>query len=113
KSAPGFTLIEVVVYLALFAILFGGAVLAAYNIVESSGRNQSKADIQQEGEFIIGKINWALSGAASVSSPGAGLSSTILSVVKFDTTTVTINNLDNCTGSATTNIFIQTNAGCY
>jgi prepilin-type N-terminal cleavage/methylation domain-containing protein len=67
KDDSGFTLIEVIVYLALFAILFGGAIAAAYNVIESSGRNQTKANLQEEGEFLVAKINWALSGAQIVS----------------------------------------------
>jgi prepilin-type N-terminal cleavage/methylation domain-containing protein len=75
----GFTLIEIVVYLALFAILFGGAVAAAFNVIESNGRNQTKAMLQEEGNFLIAKINWAVSNAENVQVPGGGhLQATVL-----------------------------------
>jgi len=85
KNPGGFTLIEVLIYLALFAVIIGGAFSAAYGIVESSGRNQTKAMLQEEGDFLIAKINWALSGARAVSSPAVGGGGSALSVAKWDT----------------------------
>lgn len=81
----GFTLIEVLIYLGLFAMLLGGAVVASYSIFESSGRNQTKSMLEEEGDFLLAKINWALSGAQSVNSPTQNATSTFLSVVKWDT----------------------------
>lgn len=89
KTENGFTLIEVMVYLGLFAILFGGVILAAYNIVESSDRNQTKAMVQEEGNFLMAKINWVISGAQSITSPAIGAACLApacpLSVIKWDT----------------------------
>lgn len=84
KSGAGFTLIEVLVYLGLFTILVGGAVLAAYNVIESSGRNQTLAIMQQESSFITGKINWALSGIEGVNAPLLNTPSSQLLVTKTD-----------------------------
>ena len=90
RNQKGFTLIEVIIYLALFSMLFGGIVLAAYNVIDSSGRSQVKAMIQEEGDFLVSKINWVLSGVQSVSEPSTtstscdtGVASTFLSVAKF------------------------------
>jgi prepilin-type N-terminal cleavage/methylation domain-containing protein len=65
----GFTLIETIIYLALFAIFLGGAVATAYNMFEASGRNQTKNIVQEEGNFLIAKIEWALAGTQIVNSP--------------------------------------------
>ena len=90
RNQNGFTLIELVVYLALFSLLFGGIVLAAYNVIEASSRSQVKAMLQEEGDFLVSKINWTLSSVQSVSSPSstsvscdAGIASTFLSVAKY------------------------------
>ena len=56
----GFTLIETIVYLALFSILMGGAIVAAFNIFESAGRQQTHTMLQEEGNFLIAKINEAV-----------------------------------------------------
>jgi len=90
KKSGGFTLIEVVVYIGLFAIIVGGAFVTAYSIIDSIGRNQSKAMIQEEGDFLIGKINWAFSGAQSITlpaiiPPAKSASGSTLSLAKWDT----------------------------
>ncbi len=86
KEQQGFTLIEILVYLGLFTILVGGAVLAAYNVIESNGRNQTLALVQQEANFLTGKINWALTGIDGVNQPPAPNSPALskLAVTKSD-----------------------------
>lgn len=72
KAQNGFTLIEVVIYLALFAILFSGAVVAAYSVLETSGKNHTRAMMQEEGEFMLAKINWAVSNAKTITTSPDG-----------------------------------------
>ncbi len=84
KPSTGFTLIEILIYLVLFAILMSGAVAAAYTLFEATDRNQTKVMVQEEGDFMIAKINWALSGVQSVNAPLIGTSGSILSVNKWD-----------------------------
>lgn len=69
----GFTLIETLVYLALFALIIGGLVSAAYLLFESSGRNQTKAMLQEEQNFIMAKIGWAMNNASAASVSGSTL----------------------------------------
>lgn len=85
----GTTLIELTIYLGLFGILVGGAVVGAFNIFEGSSRSQTRAMLQEEGDFLLGKINWVLSGAQSIASPPASPTGTVgtsLLVSKWDTT---------------------------
>jgi hypothetical protein len=86
----GTTLIEAVVYLALFSILMGGGVVAAYSLYESTDRNQTKLLLQEEGDFLCAKIDWALSGVQSVSSPLTGASASILTANKWDAAVGTV-----------------------
>jgi type II secretory pathway pseudopilin PulG len=67
QNNVGITLIETVVYIALFAIIIGGAITAAYSMIESQGRNQTQGMVEEEGNFILEKIDWALTGATAVS----------------------------------------------
>jgi Tfp pilus assembly protein PilE len=106
EKSGGFTLIEVVIYLALFAMLFGGAVLAAYNVIEGSGRNQTRAQLQEEGQFLLAKISWVLSGAQAVNSPTANAQSSILSLVKYGGSSFTVS----ASGS---NVQLQNSTGTY
>jgi Tfp pilus assembly protein PilE len=88
KHNRGFTLIETLVYLALYAIIISGALTAVYTILESSARNQTQAMVQQEGTFLIGKIDWAVSNVSSIQSPVA--TGTALVVTKYDGNIVSV-----------------------
>src|SRR5438105_3614795 len=90
QNSTGFTLIETLVYLALFALMIGGIVAASFLLFESSDRNSEKARLQEEKNFIVGKIDWALSGAKTVASPSAGASGSTLTATKYDGTSNTI-----------------------
>ncbi len=61
----GFTLLETVIYIALFGILMSGAVTASYQLLDGGNRNKMAVLIQEEGTFLNRKINWALMGATS------------------------------------------------
>ena len=87
KNLKGFTLIEVLIYIGLFGVLVGGAVTAAFSILESDGRTQVKALMQQEGDFVVAKINWTMSGAKNVNAPAVNATGSSLSVGKWDTST--------------------------
>ena len=85
----GFTLIETIVYLAIFAIIMTGTISSVYAIFSSSARNQTKALTQEEGSFLLAKIDWALTGTQTINQPNDGNPSTVdygntLSVTKFD-----------------------------
>lgn len=87
-SPRGFTLIEAIVYLALFGIMITGIVSGAFSVIESSGRNQTHAMLQEEGNFIIGKIHYALASASQVNAPAT--SGGTLTTTKYDSTSVTL-----------------------
>jgi prepilin-type N-terminal cleavage/methylation domain-containing protein len=80
STQKGFTLIEVVVYLGLFSVLMSGVIVSAYNIIESEKRNETKGLLNNEAEYIVGKINWALTGAQVVNIPTPGTSGSLLSL---------------------------------
>ena len=75
----GSTLIETLIYLALFSIIIGGVLVSAYQIIEASTQSQENALIQEEGHFLVAKINWALTGATNISPTSA----TVVDITKF------------------------------
>lgn len=81
----GFTLIEVLIYLALFSILMGGAVIAAYSLFDSSLKVGTRTMLQEESDFMLAKIDWVMSGAKAVTAPAAGVTGSSLTVAKWDT----------------------------
>ncbi|HEV7701925.1 MAG TPA: prepilin-type N-terminal cleavage/methylation domain-containing protein [Candidatus Paceibacterota bacterium] len=63
--SKGVTLIEVVIYIALFSLLMGTAFLSAYDILESSGKLAVKNNTSEEANFVLRKIDWAMTGVSS------------------------------------------------
>ncbi len=58
----GFTLLEVIIYIALFTLLMGSAFVTAYQLIEGSNQISVKTVVQEEGNFVMRKIDWALTG---------------------------------------------------
>jgi hypothetical protein len=56
----GFMLIEIIVYIGLFSIMIGGLLVSVFFISKSSYENE--LIFQEEMNFVIQKLNWALSG---------------------------------------------------
>jgi len=69
NSIFGFALIETLVYLGLFAIIIGGGMVATYQIMSSSDAINNKAVVEQEGNFLLRKIDWALTGLCQINTP--------------------------------------------
>jgi type II secretory pathway pseudopilin PulG len=80
RRGSGFTLIETLLYIALFGIIIVGIVASAYVFFESSDRNQTKSMLQSEGDFLIAKIDYALDGATAVTIPAANANGTTLTL---------------------------------
>ena len=74
KSQNGVTLLEVVIYLGLFTLIIGGAVISIANIIHNTQQTNSKIAAQEEGNFLLSKISWALNGATSFSVTGTSVS---------------------------------------
>jgi type II secretory pathway pseudopilin PulG len=66
NKQDGFTLIEILVYIGLFSLIMVGLLASALTIFQGFDRNQTKIIVQEEGDFLLSKINWALTGATSV-----------------------------------------------
>lgn len=80
--AKGFTLIEALIYIALFSIIIGGALVVTYQIIEGNQQVSANVVIQEETNFLMRKIDWALSGASIITTPAVGASGAVLNVTK-------------------------------
>lgn len=84
QTSKGFTLIETIVYIALFAIIMSMGLMTTYQLLQGSAQVSGKASVQDEENFVLRKIDWALSGASNVSVP----TQTTLTVTRYDSNTV-------------------------
>ena len=104
KLPRGFTLIETLVYLALYAIIIVGSLASVYGMFESSAHNETAAMVEEEGDYLIGKIDWALFVAVSIQLPTN--SGNALSVTRSDGRVISIR-------SVGPNMRIQENASPF
>ena len=74
----GFTIIELVIYLALFSIMLGGLIVTVFQLMESAGNLTSKDAVQEEINFVLKKMDWALADASGINSPLSGTSNTLI-----------------------------------
>jgi len=86
KTNNGFTLIEALVYIALLGLIMTGAVAVAYQLVDSSAAVNIKNTAGEEGNFVLRKLDWALSSASALDTSVTNQ----LTVSRYDGTTVII-----------------------
>jgi type II secretory pathway pseudopilin PulG len=67
KNGEGFTLIETLIYIACLSALLASLLGITYQAIASADQINKKMILQQESNFISAKINWALTGAKTVS----------------------------------------------
>lgn len=89
-AARGFTIIETLVYLAIFSIVIGGVAVAMYLLFQSSGTLQTRAMLVQEEQFVMLTIERLVAEAASISAPSAGASGNTLTLTTFGGASYTI-----------------------
>jgi len=61
----GFTLIEVLIYLALIGLLFSGLLVSAFAIIENIGRGDTQIMVLEEGVFLLAKIEQEANSAST------------------------------------------------
>jgi type II secretory pathway pseudopilin PulG len=79
-NAKGFTLMEMIIYVALFALLLGGVLPTAYQLLRGSENDVRAAAEQEEAAFIDRKLSWAISESYEVTAPAPDT----LTVVRID-----------------------------
>jgi len=66
-NKKGFALIEMIIYIALFSIMIGGLVVSAFQLMQSGNKTSSRIVVQEEMNFVLKKIDWAITGASDIS----------------------------------------------
>jgi len=84
KKCDGFTLIEVIIYTAIFASMIGFLAVSVFQLLDTQKSGQDRISVESETDFLIGKIDWALSGAQSINLPVANTTGTVLSINKIN-----------------------------
>jgi Tfp pilus assembly protein PilW len=83
----GFTIMELVLYMGLFIILLTVLAQLFTAAIESQLSSQMFSYVQQDGRFILSRLQYDIENASSVTTPGAiGATSTSLAIVNNGTT---------------------------
>ena len=61
KSGAGFTLIETLIYIALFGVILGGIVISSYPLITGADKLSQRVVAESEAQFVLHKIAWAVS----------------------------------------------------
>ena len=83
----GFTLIELLLYIAISAILLMAVSAFLTMLLQARIKNQTVAEVEQQGMQIMQVITQATRNAAVINSPAIGTSSSSLSLNTYITTT--------------------------
>jgi type II secretory pathway component PulJ len=99
KNNTGFTLLEMIIYIALFSFMIGGLIMTSFMLVQNSHKTENRITVQGEMNFVLKKINWVINQAKDIDIP----SSNILSAnadndnenefeIKYENNKITLNN---------------------
>lgn len=80
----GFTLIEILIYIAILALVFVSMIVFFLNNISSNIKANSYQEVQQNGRFVMTKISQEMKKAIGINSPVPGSSGTSLSLVMSD-----------------------------
>lgn len=76
----GFTLIEMLLYAAIFMIVAGGMTLFAVAMLRSGEKADYQVEVSDNTRFLIQKMERIIQGATAINSPAVGGTSSTLSV---------------------------------
>lgn len=80
RRINGYTLIEVLIYTAIFVIFVGGMMMFAISMLTSSQRADTQVEVADNSRFVIQKLQYVLKGASAINSPAVGSSNASLSL---------------------------------
>ncbi len=80
SSIKGFTLIETLVYIALFGIILTGVIVTSYPLITGADKLSLRTTTDGESAFVSRKVAWALSSLVEICTPSAGFSGNTLIV---------------------------------
>ncbi len=84
KNQKGFSLIEAVVYVAIFSMFIGALVTYMLNINSSRLKSQIMLEVKGQGADLMRILTNSITNATAINYPGTGLASGTLSVNTLD-----------------------------
>lgn len=76
-------MLEILIYSALTAMILSFSILTVYELLNSGDRGRNLKELAENQKFLEQKIHWTLQNVSAINSPGAGATTTSLSVDKI------------------------------
>lgn len=104
NNRRGFTLIEMLVYMAILSVLL--VVLSQFfgSILNTRRESESFSSVEQDGKYILQRVMYDINRATSITSPAGGAQGSTLQILTAPSTNYYIRQTNN-------NIEVQTNSG--
>ena len=80
KNQQGFSMIEMIIYIAIFSVLVGALVDFSLNINNSRLHAQMMLEVKDQGADLMRTLTTSIKNATAINTPGAGVSSGVLSL---------------------------------
>lgn len=84
KNNKGFSLIETIVYIAIFSMFIGALVTFTLNINSSRLKSQTMLEVKGQGADLMRILTKTITNATAINYPGTGLDSGTISVNTID-----------------------------
>ncbi len=78
----GFTLVEVIIYVGIFAVLATMVAGMLWNLGSGAMANRARISVGTEADFALRKMSWAFTGLTAVNEPAVSASSSRISVTR-------------------------------
>ena len=75
-----FSLIETIIYVAILAMFILFAFLLFNQLLSSNSQARHNLEVTEDAEFILGKINWAMSSVQNLAQPATNTASVIVDI---------------------------------
>lgn len=80
----GFTLLETIIYIALFSLISSFVIAVFYQAISSYDQQRNRMEVDGEANFMMQKMIGALTGAQTVSQPALNATSSAISFNKYN-----------------------------
>jgi prepilin-type N-terminal cleavage/methylation domain-containing protein len=86
RNEKGFTLLELILYIALLAIILAAASGLLVTLLEARVKHQTITEVDEQGVQVMTVISQAIRNADSITLPAAGTSASSLTLASLDST---------------------------
>lgn len=90
-SNRGFTLIELILYMAIVTIVMGALIPFAWNVIGGSVKSSAEQEVSSQARFVSEKIKYEIRNASSINEPLPGTSGSVLNLNSSPSTVISLN----------------------